>query len=140
SGRDRLDMGVTSVLRRCFAARRLVLVLGSLLPLGLAAAPCRADVTVSPTLVLFDGDTGTKAIKVTNTGAKEQVYRVSLVNFRMAADGGMSVATTPAENEHFATGGMVRYTPRELILAPGASDVVRLQVLHARPGEYRTHV
>jgi hypothetical protein len=89
--------------------------------------------------VLFDGATGTKAITVKNTGAKEQVYRVSLVNFRMAADGAMTVAATPAPNEHFAT-GMVRFTPRELILAPGGSDVVRLQVMHPRPGEYRTHV
>src|SRR5690348_14264018 len=132
-------MGVTSILRLCVAGRRLALVLGALLPLSLAAAPCRADVTVSPTLVLFDGETGTKAITVKNTGAKEQVYRVSLVNFRMAADGGMSVAGTPMENEHFAT-GMVRYTPRELVLAPGGSEVVRLQVMNPRPGEYRTHV
>lgn len=125
---------------RCAATRRLVPVLGALLALSIASAACRADVTVSPTLVLFDGETGTKAIKVTNTGAKEQVYRVSLVNFRMAPDGAMSIATTPAENEHFVTPGMVRYTPHELILAPGGSDVVRLQVMHPRPGEYRTHV
>ena len=117
----------------------LALVVGALLGLSIAIAPCRADVTVSPTLVLFDGETGTKAITVTNTGAKEQVYRVSLINFRMATDGGMSVATTPAENEHFAT-GMVRFAPRELILAPGASEVVRLQLVSPRPGEYRTHV
>lgn len=133
-------MGVTSASPRWLAARRLVLVLGALLPLSLAPAPCRADVTVSPTLVLFDGETGTKAIKVTNNGAKEQVYRVSLVNFRMAPDGRMSVATTPAENEHFVPPGMVRYTPRELVLAPGGSEVVRLQIMHTRPGEYRTHV
>lgn len=131
-------MGMTATLLRRIAWRLAVFV-GALLPLGLVVAPCGAEVTVSPTLVLFDGETGTKAITVKNTGAKEQVYRVSLVNFRMAADGGMSVATTPAENEHFAT-GMVRYTPRELTLAPGGSDVVRLQVMHSRPGEYRTHV
>ena len=120
-------------------ARRLVLLLAALLPVGLAAVPAHADVTVSPTLVLFDGEAGTKAITVKNTGAKEQIYRVSLINFRMAPDGGMSAVTTPAENEHFAT-GMVRFTPHELTLAPGGSEVVRLQVVNPRPGEYRTHV
>jgi P pilus assembly chaperone PapD len=120
--------------------RRLALLVSALLALEVAVVPCRADVTVSPTLVLFDGETGTKAITVKNTGAKEHVYRVSLINFRMAPDGGMSVVTTPVENEHFATGGMVRFTPRELTLAPGGSDVVRLQVMNPRPGEYRTHV
>src|SRR5690348_17542540 len=120
--------------------RPLAFLVGALLAPDIVTAPCHADVTVSPTIVLFDGETGTKAIKVTNTGAKEQVYRVSLVNFRMAPDGRMSVATTPAENEHFVPPGMVRYTPRELILAPGGSEVVRLQIMHLRPGEYRTHV
>jgi P pilus assembly chaperone PapD len=120
-------------------ARRLALLLAALLPVGLAAVPAHADVTVSPTLVLFDGEAGTKAITVKNTGTKEQIYRVSLINFRMAPDGGMSVVTTPAENEHFAT-GMVRFTPHELTLVPGGSDVVRLQVVNPRPGEYRTHV
>ena len=120
-------------------AGRLALLLSALLPLGLAALPCRADITVSPTAVLFDGETGTKAITVKNTGAKEQTYRVSLVNFRMAADGSMTPVTTPAADEHFAI-GMVRFTPRELVLAPGASEVVRLQVANLRPGEYRTHV
>jgi len=115
-----------------------VAVLLCVMAIGLPSL-CRADVTVSPTLVLFDGEIGTKAITVTNTGTKEQICRVSLINFRMAADGGMSVAATPAENEHFAT-GMVRYAPRELILPPGGSEVVRLQVVNPRPGEYRTHV
>jgi hypothetical protein len=105
----------------------------------MASVVARAEVTVSPTLVLFDGEAGTKAIAIKNTGAKEQTYRVSLMNFRMAPDGSMSLATRPSENEHFAT-GMVRFTPHELTLAPGASDVVRFQVMNSRPGEYRTHV
>jgi hypothetical protein len=120
-------------------ARRFALVLCAVLPLSLSAAPCRADVSVSPTLVLFDGEAGTKAITVKNTGAKEQIYRVSLINFRMSPDGSMVPVDTPAADEHFAT-GMVRFSPRELTLAPGASEVVRLQVVSPRPGEYRTHV
>jgi hypothetical protein len=131
-------MGMTSTFGRRLAGR-LALLLSALLPLGLAALPCRADITVSPSFVLFDGETGTKAITIKNTGAKEQIYRVSLVNFRMAADGSMVPVTTPAADEHFAI-GMVRFTPRELVLAPGASEVVRLQVANLRPGEYRTHV
>ena len=126
------------LLRRLLALRPVVVVAALLLP-GLASIPCRADITVSPTVVLFDNAGGTQAITVKNTGAKEQVYRVSLVNFRMAPDGRMTRVTMPAEDEHFAT-GMVRFSPRELVLAPGGSEVVRLQVVNPRPGEYRTHV
>src|SRR5260370_19189025 len=35
---------------------------------------------------------------------------------------------------------MVRYSPRELVLPPGGSEVVRFQVAALRAGEYRTHV
>jgi hypothetical protein len=126
-------MGITSTVLQRFA------LCCALAPLALAAGPALADVSVSPALVLFDGETGTKAITVKNTGAKEQIYRVSLINFRMAPDGSMAPVDTPAADEHFAT-GMVRFSPRELVLAAGGSEVVRLQVAKPRPGEYRTHV
>ena len=132
-------MGTTSILLRRLA-RRPALMLAALLLLGLASVPCRADITVSPTFVLFDNASGTQAITVKNTGAKQQVYRVSLVNFRMEPDGRMTRVTTPAEDEHFATGSMVRFAPRELVLAPGGSEVVRLQIVNPRPGEFRTHM
>jgi hypothetical protein len=119
--------------------QRFAFPVGGLALVGLLAPPAHADVSVSPTLVLFDGKAGTQAITVTNTGVKQQVFRVSLVNLRMAPDGTMARADTPAEGEHFAT-GMVRFSPRELTLAPGGSDVIRLQVATLQPGEYRTHV
>ncbi len=120
-------------------AHGLVLLLGAMVATGLLAGGSRADVSVAPTVLVFDGEAGTKAITVKNTGTKEQVYRVSLHNFRMLPDGHMVPAENPGEDEHFAT-GMVRYSPRELVLEPGGSEVVRFQVAALRPGEYRTHV
>jgi hypothetical protein len=119
--------------------RPFVLLAWTVLATGLLAGRSLADVSVSPTVLVFDGEAGTKAVTVKNTGAKEQVYRVSLHNFRMLPDGHMVSADNPREDEHFAT-GMVRYSPRELVLAPGGSEVVRFQVAALRPGEYRTHV
>jgi hypothetical protein len=107
--------------------------------LGLAPAPCRAEVSVSPTFMLFDGEPGTKAITVKNSGPREEVYRVSLLDLRMESDGRMVVAKEPREGEHFAD-EMVRFAPRELVLAPGASAVVRFRVAALRAGEYRVHV
>lgn len=106
---------------------------------GLAAAPCRAEISISPTFMLFDGEPGTKAITVKNTGAREVVYRVSLLDLRMEPDGRMMAVKEPREGEHFAD-DMVRFAPREIVLAPGASEVVRFRVAALRPGEYRTHV
>lgn len=112
------------------------------LVLELAAAPTRAELSVSPTLIVFDDERATKAITIENTGRKELVARISLVNLRMLPDGRMVRAAPPAPSEHFAS-DMVRFSPHELVLDPGASEVVRLQVptLEKRPeGEYRTHI
>jgi P pilus assembly chaperone PapD len=126
------------------AIRRLSLIIATAIiataiVASLGARAALADVSVMPTVLIFDGEAGTKAITVKNTGAKEQIYRVSLLNFRMLPDGRMVVADRPGADEHFAT-GMVRYSPRELVLAAGGSDVVRFQVAALQPGEYRTHV
>src|SRR5260221_10740016 len=120
-------------------AQGLILLLCTMLATCLFAGGSRGDVSVAPTVLVFDGEAGTKALTVKNTGAKEQVYRVSLHNFRMSPDGRMVSAENPGKDEHFAA-GMVRYSPRELVLAPGGSEVVRFQVATLRPGEYRTHV
>jgi P pilus assembly chaperone PapD len=117
------------------AARCFALSLG----IVMAAAAAHAQVSVSPTSILFDGEPGTKAITVTNTGPREQVYRVSLINLRMQPDGRMVRAEAAEEGEHFAA-DMVRYTPREVALAAGGSEVVRFQVGNLPAGEYRTHV
>jgi hypothetical protein len=112
------------------------------LALELAAVPTRAELSVSPTLIVFDDEHATKAITIENTGRKELVARISLINLRMLPDGRMVRADPAAADEHFAT-ELVRFSPRELVLDPGASEVVRLQVppIEKRPkGEYRTHV
>jgi hypothetical protein len=123
---------------RC-SYRRTALGLAAALSLGLSSFPAGAQVSVAPTLVLFDGEAGTRAISVENTGTREEVYRISLLNLRMEPDGRMVVVAQPREGEHFA-GDMVRFAPREVVLAPGASEVVRFQVASLKPGEYRTHV
>jgi|HubBroStandDraft_1064217.scaffolds.fasta_scaffold42304_4 hypothetical protein len=120
-------------------ARLLALWLGAPIAMGLAAAPCHAQVTVMPPAILFDGEPGTKAITVTNTGPRERIYRISLLNLLMQPDGNMIAAGEPQEGEHFA-GEELRFSPREVVLAPGKSEVVRFHVVSPRPGEYRTHV
>lgn len=122
------------------AARLLALWLGALIAMGLAAGPCRAQVSVTPSSILFDGEPGTKAITVTNTGPRERIYRISLLNLLMQPDGSMVAAAQPQEGEHFAGEAEVRFSPREVVLAAGKSEVVRFHVGGLRPGEYRTHV
>jgi hypothetical protein len=49
---------------------------------------------------------------------------------------------TPAPGEQFA-GDMLRYSPRQVVLAPGAGQVVRVMLrkpADLAPGEYRSHL
>jgi P pilus assembly chaperone PapD len=104
--------------------------------------PALAQLSVSPTYLSFDDASTTKAITVKNVGNHEEVMRVSLIDLRMLPDGRMVRVTAPAADEHFAD-GMIRFAPQELVLEPGASEVVRLQApppSKRPPGEYRTHV
>jgi hypothetical protein len=123
----------------CSRCRRSALIVMAALACALPVLSARAQVSITPTLVFFDGEAGTRSITVENTGTREEVYRISLLDLRMEADGRMVAASKPREGEHFAD-DMVRFAPRELVLAPGASAVVRFRVASLRPGEYRSHV
>ncbi len=61
---------------------------------------------------------------------------------RMAEDGGFKDIDEPAPGEQFAD-RLIRYAPRQVVLAPGDSQAVRLLVRKPRglePGEYRSHL
>lgn len=117
-----------------------------LLLLALAAAwlalPARAQLLLSPTRVVFDGTMRAAQVDVVNTTSQRAVYRLSLVNRRMTERGENVAADPPLPEERFL-GEMVRFSPRQLVLEPGASQVVRLSLRKPEglpPGEYRSHL
>ncbi|MCH6591357.1 MAG: molecular chaperone [Proteobacteria bacterium] len=60
----------------------------------------------------------------------------------MAEDGGFKEIDEPAPGEQFAD-RLIRYAPRQVVLAPGDSQAVRLLLRKPRglePGEYRSHL
>ncbi len=101
------------------------------------------NLAVMPTRVMFEGRERTAEVSLTNTGDEESIYRLALVNRRMTAGGSLvDVADKPLPGERFAD-GLVRFSPRQVVLKPGESQVVRLQL--RRPagleaGEYRSHL
>ncbi|MCK4304896.1 MAG: molecular chaperone, partial [Candidatus Eisenbacteria sp.] len=69
-------------------------------------------------------------------------YRISLVNRRMSETGEFSAVDSPAPGEQFAD-PMLRYSPRQVTLAPGEGQVVRIMLRKPAglaPGEYRSHL
>lgn len=120
----------------CRAWRAAALLL-AFLP-GLASA----DLLVYPTRLVFEGNERAAQLDLNNNGAEPATYRITLVNRRMTETGGFVDVASPASGEMFA-GDMVRFSPRQVVLAPGATQTVRVSVrkpADLADGEYRSHL
>jgi len=113
-----------------------------------AAAPVRAqglgNLTVTPTRVVFEGRNRSAVIALVNNGASAAVYRISVIDMRMTESGQFQRIEDgkPLPGELFAD-NLFRYAPRQIDLAPGESQNIRL--LLRKPaglaeGEYRSHL
>lgn len=104
--------------------------------------PAHAQLLLSPTRIIFEGATRAAQVDVVNTTSQRAVYRLSLVNRRMTERGENVAVDAPLAGERFL-GDMVRFSPRQLVLEPGASQVVRLSLRKPpglEAGEYRSHL
>ncbi len=105
-------------------------------------APASAELLVAPTRVILTPDTRTSELVLVNRSTETAAFRIALENRRMLENGSLEDAGTPLPGEMFAS-DKVRFSPRQLILEPGARQVVRLMADLApglAPGEYRSHL
>lgn len=124
-----------------FALRACGVVLGALFML-LTAPPALADLMLYPTRVVFEKNQRAAQMELINNGQERATYRIRLVNRRMSEAGEFSTADKPLPGEQFAD-ELLRYSPRQVVLAPGAGQVVRLSLRKPADlpaGEYRSHL
>lgn len=101
-----------------------------------------ADLMLHPSRVVLEGRQRTAQLEVINRSDTTNVYRVRLVRKRMTDVGEFVAVDTPLPGELFAD-DLVRYSPRQIELAPGASQTIRLMVRKPAglaAGEYRSHL
>jgi hypothetical protein len=118
-------------------ALSLAAVLGVLSP-----SPALADIMLYPTRVVVEGGKRSAQVEIINRGQEAETYRIGIVNRRMTELGEIVPADTALPDEQFAD-EMVRYTPRQVTLQPGASQTIRISVrkpADLAPGEYRSHL
>lgn len=120
-------------MRRHFICALLVL---------LASGQATSEVMIYPTRIVFEGNQRAAQVQLVNNGTESATYRISLVNRRMNETGGFSDIDTPLPGEQFAD-NLLRYSPRQVTLAPGASQTARIMVRKPADlavGEYRSHL
>lgn len=122
-------------------ARRLLLSL--LAAMALLPQLALADLMLYPTRLVFEKNQRTTQVDLINNGNEPATYRISLVNQRMGEDGQfLEVDTAPLPGELFAA-DMVQFSPRQVTLQPGTSQLVRVMVrkpADLAAGEYRSHL
>jgi P pilus assembly chaperone PapD len=119
--------------------KSLVLVLILLLPLFAVA---QGDLLVTPRRVVFEGNKQIEEITLANTGQDSAYYSISFLQYHMTEDGSFEEITEPKTGQKFAD-PVLRYFPRSIELAPGESQVVRMQLRrlpNMEEGEYRSHL
>ena len=100
-----------------------------------------ANLMITPTRVVFDENMRTAQVTLINNGDESGDFRISFINQNMTADGKFE-AVAEGEPGMYAN-SMVRYSPRQITLPAGQSQVVRLMLRKPRElasGEYRSHM
>jgi hypothetical protein len=107
-----------------------------------AVLPAQAELMLNPTRIVLARNQRAAQVELINDSESPASYRISVVNRRMSETGEFIGIDTPAPGELFA-GPMLTFSPRQVTLAPGTAQVVRLML--RRPegladGEYRSHL
>ena len=101
----------------------------------------QAEVLLAPTRVVLENGDRSAELYIVNKGNEEAAFRISIENRRMTDDGSFEEVIDQQENEKFAK-DFIRYSPRQVIMQPGESQVVRISArsLDMQIGEYRSHL
>jgi hypothetical protein len=98
--------------------------------------------SVSPTRIVLEGRQRSDDILLTNHSSDIVTYRISFKNMRMNEDGTYEDIESAEYGEAFAD-KLIRFSPRQVTLAPRSSQTVRLLLRKPAdlpPGEYRSHM
>jgi len=118
-----------------------LLCTGPLSPAG-AAEGGMGGLLIAPTRVVMEARQHAAELTLMNRGTRAATYRLEVVEKRMAADGRLENLPEGEAPPHSAA-ALLRYSPRQVTLAPGETQKVRLMArrpAELAPGEYRSHL
>jgi len=128
-----------------YIKKRIVLAMATLL-FALLIIPfdtmAQGGLLLTPRRVVFEGKQKTKQITLANSGQDTSTYYISFIQYKMNEDGSFKQITEPDSGQFFAD-KYLRLYPRRVTLAPGESQVVKVQLrgYNKLPdGEYRSHL
>lgn len=121
---------------------RFVFIFTGVLLVSSMKSIAQGDLLIFPKRIVFDETKKSQSINLSNSGKDTARYIVSFVQIRMKEDGSFENITQPDSNQYFAD-PYFRIYPRNVILGPGESQVVKVQLQKNNQmvwGEYRSHL
>ncbi len=110
---------------------------------SLNTALAQGDLMVYPTRLVFEGKQDRiQIINLNNTGRDSTTYNLSYIENRMREDGHLEILEEPEPGQMIAS-PYLRFYPRTITLAPGETQVVKIQLVRTNElekGEYRSHL
>ena len=106
-----------------------------------AASPF-GGLSIAPTRLILEGAAATGQVNLFNSGAAPATYRIDLIELEALEAGGYGpvAAGAPAD---WSAAGYLRYAPRQITLAPGERQAIRVLARAPRDaaaGELRSHL
>ena len=117
-------------------------ILAAFALLSVDTARAQGDLMVIPTRVVLESSKRFETLTVLNRGTDSAQYTISFIQYRMTEKGELQEITVAEAGANIAS-EIVRFFPKQVFLAPGESQTVRVQV--SKPeglanGEYRSHL
>lgn len=115
----------------------LVLMVNALTPIF-----AQGDLFITPRRIIFEAGKTTENVNLANTGKDTAQYTISMLHYTMNPDGSFVEITKEAAGKLSAE-PYLRIYPRTVKLAPGESQVVKVQYTKTAgisEGEYRSHL
>lgn len=102
----------------------------------------QGNLLITPRRIIFEGQKRMQELNLANSGKDTSRYLISFMEIRMKEDGTFEQITQPDSGQNFAS-NYLRIFPRNIVLAPGEAQVVKLQLIKTNQlvsGEYRSHI
>jgi hypothetical protein len=99
------------------------------------------NLSILPVRLVLEGRTRSEEVMLRNTGKGKATYRIMFKEMAMTQNG--DIEECPKKEGQTTAADLIRFSPRQVELAPGESQIIRIQVRKPEglpDGEYRSHL
>lgn len=99
------------------------------------------NLSILPVRLVLEGRTRSEEVMLRNTGKGKATYRILFKEMAMTQNG--DIEECPKKEGQTTAADLIRFSPRQVELAPGESQIIRIQVRKPEglpDGEYRSHL